>query len=111
MAEASVTAVVASPRVDTDHDALRTETRGRGADQRRVRIGGGIDGNLVRARVQQSDDVLEARDPSAHAQRNRALLGEVPDRIMIGFPAFLGSENVHQDQFIDVARIVDLDGR
>ena len=74
-------AILTTPRVNRQHEDLVAKASGNIREQLRPRDRGRVDTHFIRARAQESVNIVGASDPAAHGQRHKDLLGRAPHDI------------------------------
>src|SRR5690606_2040226 len=92
--------------VDGDHDALGAEARGGLADEFRVEHRGGVDRDLVRARVEQVADVLDGTHATADGERDEYLAGHALDGMQGGITAIDAGGDVEEGDLVGTLLVV-----
>ena len=96
--------------IDRKHNALGAETFGPGTDQFRITDRRRVQGNLVRAGVEHSADVLDGADPPADSQRDENLLRSPADHVIHACAVVAGRRDIEEDNFVRPLAVVFLGG-
>ena len=90
----------ASPRVNAENNALRTEALACLGDQRRVSDRGRIDADLVRPRPQQTIEVLDRSDTATDSERNKDALRGALNNVIGCLSTRRRRCDVQEDEFV-----------
>ena len=88
------------PRVDRDHDALGADLARRVGDEARVRDRRGVDGDLVRPRVEEPADVPDLADPAPHGEGDEDLARHRLDHVDQGVAFAGGGGDVEEGELV-----------
>ena len=88
------------PKIDRDHDGLRTEVTPDGVDEHWVSECGGVHAHLVGAGIKHVLRIAGGADAATHGERDEQLAGGAPHSVEQGLAALMGRSDVEEDDFI-----------